>query len=228
MPDEPTGRQQNPKHGNSVAYIVSRLERDGRHDLVQAIRDERVSAFAVAAELGWVTRPPTLRALTNQAKRRQGQFRAITGEGLSAGQAMELWLGPNHSSSGSLFNSREELVQAWTEHRDEIMRQWGSHGRRPAAYYEFEWDGPRPPYATERSTLWRAPGVLSESERIEVETEWQREFAAARGKSARERREHYEFHDIPNELVERWQGERRRRSKPRKRDDVALIPQPSG
>jgi len=223
MPDEPAGPEQNPPHGNSRAYILDRLECTGRHDLAEAIRAGQVSAFAVACQMGWATRPPTQRALTNQAKRRQGQFRAITGEGLSAGQAMELWLGPNRSS-GSLFSSREELVQAWKQHREEIMRQWGSHGRRPAAWYEFEWEGPRPSYATERSCLWRA-NVLTAEERSEVEATWREAFDAARGMRGKARSEHYEFHDIPDELIREWQGARRWRSKLRK-GDAALVPQP--
>src|SRR5262252_5825080 len=86
-----------------------------------------------------------------------------------------------------------------------------SHGRRPMAWWEFDaGDLEHPGRDREQSTLWRA-GVLSESERAEVEAEWRREFDVTRGKSARERREHYEFHDIPDELIERWQGTRKRR-----------------
>jgi len=83
------------------------------------------------------------------------------------------------------------------------MAQWGSHGRRPAAYYEFEWDGDRPPYDRERSVLWRA-GVLTEEERAELEVGWWAAFDAAKGKSAQERRDSYKHHDIPSELIEVW------------------------
>jgi hypothetical protein len=101
-------------------------------------------------------------------------------------------------------------VAAWAAGRAVVMRLWGSHGRRPQGYYEFEFKDPRPAYAVERSTLWRVSGVLSEAERAELESEWRREFDAAKGKGARERREDYEHHDIPAELIERWKSERRR------------------
>ena len=62
---------------NSVDYILARLERDGHTDWLEAIRARRVSAFAVACELGWARRPQTLHAddpasgYNNQAKRRR-------------------------------------------------------------------------------------------------------------------------------------------------------------
>ena len=144
--------------------------------------------------------------------RATGKASDIDSCGLSLSELQELWLGPGHL--GSVFNSREELVAAWGAGRAVCMRLWGSHGRRPAGYYEFEWNGPRPPYAVERSSLWRTPGVLSEAERAELEREWRQEYDTARGKGARERREAFEHHDIPAELIERWKSERRRRVQP--------------
>jgi hypothetical protein len=92
------------------------------------------------------------------------------------------------------------------------MRLWGSHGRRPRGWWEFEaGDLKHPGYFHEKSVLWRAPGVLSESERAEVEREWMVEFAKARGMGAQERREHHEHCDIPPELIERWTAAARRR-----------------
>ena len=130
--------------------------------------------------------------------------------GLTYSELQELWLGA-HPTTGSCFRTREELVAAWAAGRAVVMRLWGSHGRRPMAWWEFEaGELEHPGRDREQSTLWRA-GVLSEAERGEVEAEWRREFDATRGKSPRERREHYEFHDIPPELVERWQGARKRR-----------------
>jgi hypothetical protein len=37
---------------------------------------------------------------------------------------------------------------------------------------------------------------------------------AAQGMGARERREHFAHHDIPDELIERWAAARRKRTKP--------------
>ena len=128
--------------------------------------------------------------------------------GLTYTELMELWLGPRHGAS--VFDTPEQLREAWASGRAVVMRLWGSHGRRPAGFYEFEWNGPRPAYAVERSTLWRAAGVLAESERVELEDRWKTEFDAVRGKDARARREHYEHHDIPDELIEAWTAARRR------------------
>src|SRR5215471_14612853 len=200
-------------------YILRRLERDGRHDLAQAIREDRVSAYSIAVELGWTTRPePIGTGSVNASKQRQYRLRTLmnggalprtgSSEGLTCSQAFELWLGPN-PTQGSLFADRAALEEAWTVHRDEIMRRWGSHGRRPAGFYEFEWDGPRPPYAVERSTLWRMD-VLSQEERSDLEAEWKTAFDAARGMDARERREHLAHHDVPAELIREWTVARRR------------------
>src|SRR5215831_10023486 len=87
----------NPKilpSGGRRDYILARLERDGRHDLAAAIREERVSALTIAVQMGWTKRPESLGLGSgNAAKRREHQLRALSGEGLSPGQMMELWLG---------------------------------------------------------------------------------------------------------------------------------------
>jgi hypothetical protein len=220
------------QHGTSKAYILGRLRREGRTDFIDAIEAGRISALTAAIELGWVKRPPTVGFSTNQARRRQHQLRTITGAGLTPDQMMELWLGPG--PSGSLFNSREELQEAWEKHRDEILRRWGSGGRRPAAYYEFEWDGPRPSYDVERSTLWRA-GALSEVERAVLEDEWRAEFDAAWAPGftlnagggelltgSRARAAHLRWADVPHGLVVAWTAERKHRGqRPASPEEVA-------
>jgi hypothetical protein len=211
-------------HGTSKAYILGRLRREGRTDFVEAIAAGKITALAAACELGWVTRPSTLSVLTNQAKQRQRQFRAIAGDN-RLGVYQELWLGPGHN--GSVFESREELLAAWEQHRAEVMRLWGSHGRRPMAWWEFDAGDPEHPGRDrERSVLWRA-NVLSEAERGEVESEWREAYDAAKGKAALERRAAYRFADIPDELVERWQGARkRRRRRPAAVEEAARPAQP--
>ena len=210
-------------HGTSKAYIVDRLRREGETALLSAVETGKITAMAAAVSLGWVLRPPKRGGNLQRTKRIAHQVRAVTGEGLSPAQSMELIYGPS-PAVGSYFSSREELLAGWQQAREHLLER-SNPGRRPAAFYEFEWDGPRPSYDTERSSLWRAPGVLSEAERAEVETEWREAFDAARGMRAKERREAYEFADIPNELVERWQGARRRRSKLREGDEAARTAQ---
>jgi len=196
-------------HGTSKRYIIDRLKREGETALLAAVEAGEITALTAAVELGWVKRPPVVGRYPHREKQRQHRLRAITGEGLDAGRAMELWLGPSHN--GSLFGSREELEQAWQKHRDELMARWGSHGRRPMIWWELAaGDLKHPGYALERSTLWRA-GVLAAEERTELEREWRTAFDAARGMDARARREHSEHHDVPPELIEAWTTARKRR-----------------
>jgi hypothetical protein len=64
----PNGRTQ----GTSHQYIVDRLRRAGHVEWLRAIEARRITAFAVACELGWATRPPTLLGeRANQSKRRR-------------------------------------------------------------------------------------------------------------------------------------------------------------
>jgi hypothetical protein len=210
-----------PLHGTSRQYICQRLKDQGETALLSAVEAGTLSAMAAAVQLGWVKRPPGVGGSTHKAKRIAHQVRAITGEGLSAGQKMELIYGPS-PSQGSLFNSREELVAAWAACRDELLER-ANPGRRPAGFYEFEWDGSRPAYDVERSTLWRL-GKLSETEKAELEREWKAAFQEAQaddftvndgpgellhGDCARAA--HYAHHDIPRELVKRWSAAARRR-----------------
>jgi hypothetical protein len=225
-----TSRRQ---HGHSRAYILDRLKRENQTDLAAAVEAGTVSAFAAAVQCGWTKRPPSAAAVTHQARKRQLGFQAIEG-GLSSGQKMELIYGPN-SSQGSLFNSREELVQAWAACRDELLAR-ANAGRRPAGFYEFEFDGRRPPYDTERSTLWRM-GLLSADEKAVLEAEWKAGFEEAqapdftlndggsellRGDCARAA--HYAHHDIPRELIRRWEKAARRRRNATK--NATKIPAP--
>jgi hypothetical protein len=147
-------------------------------------------------------------------------------------EVMELWLGPSHN--GSLFRDREELQRAWELARDYMLKTFGQPGRRPRAFYAFEWDGPPPPYDRERSTLWRA-GALDPAEKAVIEREWRREFEQAfeedfsvaitpdeilAGVAAR--RAHWDWADIPDELLTQWQAERRQRRR-RKADSSSTV-----
>jgi hypothetical protein len=123
-----------------------------------------------------------------------------------------------------VFGSRQELEDAWQRARERLMVSL-SPGRRPQAYYEFEYPDPRPPYDLERSTLWRKD-LLSADEKAVLEAEWREEFEKAQapdftlhdgsdeilvGDCARTA--YYRWADIPRELIKRWTAARRRRER---------------
>src|SRR5262245_61295034 len=84
--------------------IIARLRKEGKHSLITAIQDGRISAFAVGVQEGYFKRPPTQGIRTSAARRRQMVFDALgcgndpePGDELSARDAafcQELWLGP--------------------------------------------------------------------------------------------------------------------------------------
>src|SRR5262249_24115841 len=199
-----------------------RLKDQGEIALLQAVEAGKITALTAAVELGWVRRPPRMGGSTHRAKRIAHQVRTITGAGFSARQMMELQYGPN--LAGSLFGSREELVDAWQRTRERLLEQ-SNPGRRPAGFYEFEFDGRRPPYDTERSTLWRM-GLLSANEKVTLESEWKAAFQEAQSDDFtlhdgngiltgdRARAAHYAWADIPDKVVKRGEkAERRRRER---------------
>ena len=149
--------------------------------------------------------------------------------GLTYSELQELWLG---ACNGSVFDSPEQLRDAWDRGRAVVMRLWAHGGRRPQGWWHLdpEAEGLRyPGYDRERSFLYAA-GVLTEEERAALEREWRREFDAACGLDVAERRAHYEHHDIPRELVRRWSAAARRRQaraiRNRKEADAPSTPQP--
>jgi hypothetical protein len=63
--------------GNSSAYYVARLQREGHDDALELIRQRRLTPYAVAVQLGWVKRPKNKKpGESNQAKRRRYRFNA--------------------------------------------------------------------------------------------------------------------------------------------------------
>jgi hypothetical protein len=131
-----------------------------------------------------------------------------------------------------VFTSREELKSAWERARERMMASL-SPGRRAAAWWEFEFDGCRPPYFEERSFLW-CRGLLTPEEQSTLEVEWKVEFAKAQapdftindgsgellvGDCARAA--HYAWADIPRQLVKRWTAAARRR-RPRRAEKIAF------
>jgi hypothetical protein len=218
--------------GTSTTYLLARFRREGLGELADAVEAGRLSATAAAVELGWVRRPEGAgERRPNASKLRAGVLRGLRREGvlpraeseLGPGEKMELTIGPG--AMGSFFHTREELRAAWEQSREELLRR-AAAGRRPASFYEFEWEGARPSYDTERSTFWRL-GLLSEAEKSVLEAEWRDEFDYAQEpdfsiaqpwpdealKGHRARREHFAWADIPVELRQRWRAERRARRK---------------
>src|SRR5262249_61041291 len=154
---------------------------------------------------GWL-RPRRGGGTFRGPKRPAHGARAVPGGAPTPAQSMELIYGPS-PAVGSYFSSREELLAGWQQAREHLLER-SSPGRLPAAFYEVEWDGPRPAYDVERSTLWRA-GQLAEAERVELEREWKAAFQEAQAadftvndgtgmlKGDCARAAHYTHHDIP-------------------------------
>jgi len=209
MTDEPgsapNGRMQ---QGTSREYLLDRLRREGHADWVEAVEAGRVSAFAVAVELGWVTRSPTLLGeRAHQTKRRRHRLaeerqRISSGPQLNTGKLSGrqreflLW-GPD-DRCGDAFADEAEVEAAWQRHREELLaacapgrRCWGWRIFDPSGS-KLAWKG----YDRERSGLWRA-GVLGAEERIQLERQWRKDFE--RGLPS----------DVPRELVKKWKAERR-------------------
>jgi len=148
--------------------------------------------------------------------------------GLTFSELQELWLGP--CNGGSVFDSPEQLHDAWERGRAVAMRLWcSSNGRRPMAWWCFEAPGlglKWPGYHNQQSYLFEH-NALSETEHEQLLAGWRRDFEdACLLEDAVARREHLDWADVPHSLRRRWTAARRRRSKLRKGEDVALIPQP--
>jgi hypothetical protein len=213
MTDEPrcppNGRLQ---QGTSHQYIVDRLRREGHDGWVAAIESGRVSAFAVAVELGWAERSPTLLGeRANQTKRRRHRLAqerrrlaldagdgVLAPDKLTPDQRNFLLYGPRDAYDPA-FDTEEQVHAAWEKHRELLLADYAI-GRRPWAWRavdrpELPWKG----FDRERSTLWRA-GALGEAERAELERQWRKDFEAGRD---------LKWADVPYELVKQWMAERR-------------------
>jgi hypothetical protein len=206
--------------GNSRAYLLRRLKEAGRQDLVDAVEARRISARAAAVGLGWITEEPRSSRDPRIQRRLFARTQAFGGAQPSRLLVLEeLWLGPN-PNTGSIFRSREELAAAWAQHRAEVMARWGSNGRRPQGWYEFE----APPdlervYARERSMLY-GRGLLGIDEAARLEDEWRQGFdeAQTRFSTDAERERYYQEIDLPESLRKRWSAARGRRERRHRSD----------
>jgi len=60
-------------------YTIARLEREGRHDLADGIRQRLITAFAARVEMGWCQRPQTgvVDGDHNLTRRRQHELETV-------------------------------------------------------------------------------------------------------------------------------------------------------
>ena len=137
---------------------------------------------------------------------------------MNAQMAMELWLGPS-SNLGSCFRDDAHRRETWFRFRSELMAQWGSHGRRPLAWWIYEKGWRYPGSEHERSLLYEA-GQLTPEECRELEAWWREEFDKTQvpgfscyhegkivtGIEAPQR--HWIFCDLPPRLLDRFLAER--------------------
>ena len=134
--------------------------------------------------------------------------------GLSFSELQELWLGP---CDRSVFNTPEQLRDAWTRGRDVVMRLWARGGRRPQAWWflgdaaslGLKWPG----YHHQQSYLFEH-NALGEEERAQLLAGWRKEFEQACSlEDAAARKAHLDWADVPHSLRQRWQAARRRRER---------------
>src|SRR5262245_7511173 len=98
--------------GTSRAYILHRLRKAGRADLIEAIEAGEISALAVAIELGWARRRPTLgTGSTNQARLRQHRLTLLMGK-----QAAKADAGASDSAGLELQPASDELPLPRLDH----------------------------------------------------------------------------------------------------------------
>jgi hypothetical protein len=142
---------------------------------------------------------------------------------MNAQMAQELWLGPNQNM-GSSFVDDAHRREVWFRFRDELMAQWGRHGRRPLAWWIYEKRWRYPGSEHERSLLYEADllthDLLTPEERLELEGFWRKEFDKTQvegfttyyedkivtGDEARQR--HWIFIDLPPVLLDKFLAER--------------------
>ena len=122
------------------------------------------------------------------------------------------------------FATEEEYRDAWIRNRDRLLAGY-RNGRRPAAWWTLESPIPFPGYERQQSVLYEA-GLLTEPERAALVDWWREQFERGWGphfffcdgpgrffEGAVGRRKHYDWADIPHELVREWTAQRRRRGR---------------
>jgi hypothetical protein len=122
------------------------------------------------------------------------------------------------------FHDESEHRDAWVRNRDRFLA-WYRHGRRPAAWWQFEAPFPYPGYDAEQQALYRAE-LLAPEERAELLAFWRREYERAHEphfffcqgpgrvlEGAKARRAQYAWAGIPRELLKEWTAQRRRRGR---------------
>src|SRR5215472_4058749 len=136
----------------------------------------------------------------------------IDGCGLTYSELQELWLGP--CNGGSVFDTPEQLRDAWIRGRAVVMRLWARGGRRPQAWWCFEAPGlglTWPGYDAEPAYLFER-NVLEKTECEQLLAGWRRDFEdACLLEDAVARRKHLDWAGVPHSLRRQWQAARRRR-----------------
>ena len=148
---------------------------------------------------------------------------------------MALWMGEGPLGDPQPFASPAARKAAWQRHQHRLIGTLpSSPGRRPLAWWQYDAPIRWPGYDAERSTLYEA-GLLGDDERAALEAEWRREFDFAQRLPAGDRRAHYAWADIPDELVRRWATKKKPRlpghrtlgtslTEERRASNIALIP----
>jgi hypothetical protein len=124
-----------------------------------------------------------------------------------------MWMGPFEPGK-SVFPTEAEARACWMRNRDFMLERYGSDGKRPFYWWQFEaetagikfkfpgdWD-------RQEQLLYQA-GVLSEQEREQLTTHWRKLFDEAQALRSLACKRALRRSGIPQSLLMRWTKERR-------------------
>jgi hypothetical protein len=102
-----------PLRGNSREYLLQRLERDGHHELLSLIDAKKLSVYAAACHVGYVTRPePSGNGSPNARKLREWTIRkAYQGNGQTVAAPVPVQEAPRNGRSAPPIDLAAALVE---------------------------------------------------------------------------------------------------------------------
>ena len=105
-----------------------------------------------------------------------------------------------------VWEDREPTLACWEKHRERLMRSAGP-GRRPSVWWRYD-QGREPPSRDEEGALLWRMGELQGAELAQVVKWWRIHYDDAHEMD--DRTTYWRWHEIPSELVRKWDAEKRK------------------